>query len=219
MAPCALPQRNSHLALSGRKRLSYFNGLQVCDQISPKDRGVSTVFLGLAVHCLHCSLPAREGCRLGRTFVLAGGVIRAHPAVHGYHHCDASRPIDATPKRRQKRSHRPTRLQLPSMAQLDQRTNAAKEFARLVSAIEADLDGADRLSQVERSLVEGFAGCSVALQALNVRLIRDGEQGLDLGLLALLGGALCRIGSRIGLQRRPRDVSPSLSDLLKASTP
>jgi hypothetical protein len=119
----------------------------------------------------------------------------------------------------QKRSHRATRLQLPTLSQLDQRTNAAREFSRLVSAIEADLGGRSELSNVELSLVQAFAGASVALQSLNVRLIRDGEQGLDLGLLALLGGALCRIGSRIGLQRRQRDVSPSLSDLFKASPP
>ena len=103
------------------------------------------------------------------------------------------------------------------MAQLDQRTNAARQFQQIVRNIEGDLGGADRLSTVEANLVQAFAGASVALQALNVRLIRDGEQGLDLGLLALLGGALCRIGSRIGLQRRQRDVSPTLSDMLKGS--
>jgi hypothetical protein len=133
--------------------------------------------------------------------------------------CLLDAPSDAPPKRQQKRSHRATRLQLPSLSSLDQRTNAAREFARLVSAIEQDLGGRTELSNVELSLVQAFAGASVALQALNVRLIRDGEQGVDLGLLALLGGALCRIGSRIGLQRRQRDISPSLSDLFKASPP
>ena len=131
--------------------------------------------------------------------------------------CQTDAPSEASPKRVQKRSHRPTRLQLPSMAQLDQRTNAARQFQQIVRNIEGDLGGADRLSTVEANLVQAFAGASVALQALNVRLIRDGEQGLDLGLLALLGGALCRIGSRIGLQRRQRDVSPTLSDMLKGS--
>jgi hypothetical protein len=110
-------------------------------------------------------------------------------------------------------------LQLPSLKELDQRTNAAREFSRLVSAIEQDCGGRSELSNVELSLIQAFAGASVALQALNIRLIRDGEQGIDLGLLALLGGALCRIGSRIGLQRRQRDVSPTLSDLLKGSQP
>ena len=127
------------------------------------------------------------------------------------------RPLDASDaqaaKRPQKRSHRATKLQLPSMASLDQRTNAAREFARLVSAIEADLGGADRLSQVERSLIESFAGCNVALSALNMRLIKNGEEGVDLGLIALLSGALCRISTRIGTARRPKPVEDLYAEL------
>lgn len=117
---------------------------------------------------------------------------------------------DAQPKRVQKRSHRATRLQLPTMASLDQRTNAAKQFAQIARNIEGDLGGADRLSTVEANLVQAFAGCSVALQALNVRLVRDGEQGLDLGLLALLAGALVRLSTRLGTERRPRDITNPL---------
>lgn len=130
--------------------------------------------------------------------------------------CPPDAPADAPPKKRQKRSHRATRLQLPTMAQLDQRTNAAKQFAQLARDIEVDLGGADRLSTVEANLIQAFAGCSVALQALNVRLVRDGERGVDLGLIALLSGALCRLSSRLGTERRPRLV-PSLSAYLEAS--
>jgi hypothetical protein len=115
-------------------------------------------------------------------------------------------PSEAPPKRVQKRSHRPTRLQLPSLKELDQRTNAAKQFQQLVVDIEGDLGGRDRLSTIEQNLIQGFAGASIALQSLNVRLIRDGEAGLDLGLLALLCGALCRLSSRLGTERRPTPV-------------
>jgi hypothetical protein len=133
--------------------------------------------------------------------------------------CLSDAPADAAPKRVQKRSHRATRLQLPSMAQLDQRTNAARQFSQIAVDIENDLGGRDRLSSIELNLIQAFAGASVALQALNVRLVRDGEDGLDLGLLALLAGAMCRLSSRLGTSRRPRDVTPTLSDLLKASPP
>jgi hypothetical protein len=129
------------------------------------------------------------------------------------------RPLDASDaqaaKRPQKRSHRATKLQLPSLASLDQRTNAAKQFQQIARDIESDLGGRDRLSTIERSLIDGFAGCSVALQALNVRLVRDGEQGLDLGLLALLGGALCRLATKLGTERRAKPV-PSLAAYLEA---
>jgi hypothetical protein len=92
------------------------------------------------------------------------------------------------------------------MRELDQRTNAAKQFAQIARNIENDLGGADRLSTIEANLIQAFAGASVALQALNVRLVRDGEQGLDLGLLGLLAGALCRLSSRLGTERRPKPV-------------
>jgi len=50
--------------------------------------------------------------------------------------------------------------------QFDGRTSAAKAFDRLVADIESDLGGSDRLSAVERALVEGFAG-ALTLQHLN----------------------------------------------------
>ena len=53
------------------------------------------------------------------------------------------------------------------MPQFDGRTSAAKAFDRLVADIESDLGGSDRLSAVERALVEGFAGAAVTLQHLN----------------------------------------------------
>lgn len=104
-------------------------------------------------------------------------------------------------------------MQLPSLAQLDQRTGAAKAFTQLARDIEQDLGGADRLSAVELKLVQAFAGCSVALSALNLRLIQHGEQGVDLGLLALLSGALCRLTSRLGTERRPKPVEDLYGEL------
>jgi hypothetical protein len=54
--------------------------------------------------------------------------------------------------------------------QLDGRTSAAKAFHRLVADIESDLGGSDRLSAVERALVEGFAGAAVTLAAFEPQL-------------------------------------------------
>jgi len=50
------------------------------------------------------------------------------------------------------------------------RTSAAKAFD--VADIESDLGGSDRLSAIERALLEGFAGCraAVTLQHLNTQL-------------------------------------------------
>jgi hypothetical protein len=111
------------------------------------------------------------------------------------------------------RKHRASRTQLLTRRTLDRRTNAAKLFDRLVVDIEGDLGGADQLSTIERALIEGFAGACVSLQHLNTKLALGEE--IDLGQHATAVSALVRIASRLGLQRRARDVGPTLTDYLK----
>src|SRR5262245_8967133 len=74
----------------------------------------------------------------------------------------------AKPARR--RSHKAIQPQLLTCREPDGRTSAAKAFDRLVADIESDLGGSDRLSAIERALVEGFAGAAVTLQHLNTQL-------------------------------------------------
>jgi hypothetical protein len=161
------------------------------------------------------------GCRSAAAIVVKRGLatqrlITIYYRMQQTPHCPPDATADTPPKRVQKRSHRATRLQLPSMAQLDGRTNAARQFSQLAVDIENDLGGRDRLSEIEKALIQGFCGCSIALSALNVRLVRDGEQGVDLGLIALLSGAMCRLSSRLGTSRRPREVLPTVSQYLQA---
>jgi len=98
--------------------------------------------------------------------------------------------------------------------QLDGRTNAAKVFDRLVIDIEGDLGGRDHLSTIERALIEAFAGACVTLQHLNTKL-GLGEE-IDLSQHAQAVGAMVRVASRLGLQRRPRTIeTPTLSQYLE----
>jgi hypothetical protein len=127
-----------------------------------------------------------------------------------------ARPLEGVVKRRRwpaKASHQRTRPQLLTRDQLDGRTNAAKIFDRLVANIEADLGGRDQLSTIEVALVEAFAGAAVTLNNLNTRLALG--QPIDLGEHAQCVSAMVRVASRLGLQRRARDVGPSLSDILR----
>ena len=114
---------------------------------------------------------------------------------------------------KRRRQHRSTRPQLLNRAQLDGRTSAAKAFDKLVADIEADLGGRDQLSTIERALVEAFAGAAVTLQHLNTRLALGQE--IDLGQYAQTVSAMVRVASRLGLRRRARDLTPTLSDLLR----
>ena len=105
--------------------------------------------------------------------------------------------------------HRATRPQLLTRDRLDGRTGAAKVFDRLVADIENDLGGHAALSTIERALVEAFAGAAVTLQHLNARLALG--QSIDLAQHAQAVSAMVRVASRLGLQRRAKDV-PTLAD-------
>ena len=102
-------------------------------------------------------------------------------------------------------------------SRLDGRTNAAKVFDRLVSDIEADLAGRDQLSAIERQLVEAFVGAAVTLQHLNTQLALG--QQIDVSQHAQCVGAMVRVATRLGLSRRARDISPTLSDILRGPSP
>jgi hypothetical protein len=110
----------------------------------------------------------------------------------------------AKPVKRRRLDKKRTRPQLLTRDQLDGRTNAAKVFDRLVADIESDLGGSDRLSTIERSLIEAFAGAAVTLQHLNTQLALGQE--IDLSQHAQACSAMVRVASRLGLQRRARDV-------------
>ena len=103
--------------------------------------------------------------------------------------------------------------QLVTRDQLDGRSTAAREFNRLAAEIQNDLGGADRLSAVERNLVEAYVGSCLTMQALNVKLVMG--QQIDHGLHALVAGAMVRIASRLGLQRRPKPVEDLYTELAR----
>jgi hypothetical protein len=123
-------------------------------------------------------------------------------------------PLRLRPKRRTKWTPRPRPL---SRASLDGRTVGAKAYDQLARNITNDLGGRDQLSWIERTLVEGYCGAYISVAAINARIVRG--ETVDLGELSGCVSAMVRVASRLGLQRRSRDVTPSLSDLLKASPP
>jgi hypothetical protein len=111
-----------------------------------------------------------------------------------------------------KRRHAPVKPPLLTRSQLDGRTNIAKAFNKLVADIYSDLGGRDRLSAIELALVEAFAGAACSLDALNARILL-GEK-IDLSSYLQASSTMVRIGSRLGLQRRSREI-PALADYLE----
>jgi hypothetical protein len=109
-----------------------------------------------------------------------------------------------------------TRPQLLTRATLDGRTNAARFFDRLVADIESDLCR-DQLSAIERQLIEAFAGAAVSLHHLNTQLALG--QTIDIGQHAQCVSAMVRVATRLGLQRRSKNITPRLSDILREASP
>jgi hypothetical protein len=125
-------------------------------------------------------------------------------------HLEKARGCPGDAKSVRRRPHRATRPQLLTRDQLDGRTNAAKMFDQLVADIESDLGGRDRLSTIQRSLIEGFVGAAVTLHSLNVRLALG--QDIDLAQHAQAVSAMVRVATRLGVRRVPRDVTPNPLD-------
>jgi hypothetical protein len=127
----------------------------------------------------------------------------------------ADSPRGSPAKVVRRRPHRQARPQLLTREHLDGRTNAAKLFDRLARDIEIDLGGRDQLSTIEVTLIEAYVGAAVTLHHLNTQLALG--QPIDLSQHAQAVTAMVRVASRLGLQRRARDVGPlRLKDILES---
>jgi hypothetical protein len=99
-----------------------------------------------------------------------------------------------------------------TIADLDQRTRAAMRVRELTAAIEADLGGADRLSTSQRQLVQRGALLAVALEDFEIRFACG--QAIEFGDYLLGVNTQRRVLATLGLERRARDVTPSLREYL-----
>jgi hypothetical protein len=113
--------------------------------------------------------------------------------------------------KRTKRSKRAPR----DLVSLDKATGAARFFDRMVREIENDLGGRRQLSRIEGELIRAFAGAATTLQYLNVQVALGESSDIDLAGYATIASTMLRIGSRLGLARRPRDVTLTLGEVLR----
>jgi hypothetical protein len=97
---------------------------------------------------------------------------------------------------------------------VDGRSALARRYRDISGAILTDQGGADRCSESRLQLIRRFAAAAVLAEQLESRLA-NGEQ-VDINEHATLSSTLVRLASRIGIDRVPREVGPSLSDLLRA---
>jgi hypothetical protein len=86
----------------------------------------------------------------------------------------------------------------------------------LIAEHVGDLGGPDNTSVAERSLVRRAAVITTELEMLEAKFAAAGQASADdLDLYQRTAGNLRRLLEAIGLQRRSRDVTPSLADYLQ----
>jgi len=114
-----------------------------------------------------------------------------------------------------RKSHGRTRVsnRVELFAGVDGRSLIARRYRDIANAMAVDMGGADRLSEAKLQLVRRFSATAVLAEGLEAKLVR-GEQ-IDIQEHALLCSTLTRLVQRIGVDRIPRDISPSLDQYLE----
>ena len=88
----------------------------------------------------------------------------------------------------------------------------ARRFRDVLAEITNDLGGADLLSEGQRQLARRCATISIMCERLEGEAA--GGEPINLELYGRLTDRLGRALQRLGLERRPRDVTPTLADIL-----
>jgi hypothetical protein len=129
----------------------------------------------------------------------------------GGHNCMPQSALEYAAKRRQRRKkvsaesatvatgNGQGKVRLLVREQIDGRTKARRQFDAIAEGIAEDLGGEDRLSTVQRTLVEAFAGAAVHVHDLNARLLLGQE--IDITAHASAISVMVRIAARIGINR------------------
>src|SRR6476619_104375 len=96
---------------------------------------------------------------------------------------------------------------------VDGRTVVYRRFRDIASQVALDQGGLDQLSEARLQLVRRFAAAAVLAEQLEAALANGQE--INIAEHGLLCSTLVRIAQRIGINRVPRDVSPTLADILR----
>ena len=98
---------------------------------------------------------------------------------------------------------------------VDGRSPTARRFRDIAAAIVADQRGVEVLSEARVQLIRRFAASACLAENLEAQLVLG--ESIDVAEHAALCSTMVRIGSRIGIDRIPRDIgtSPTLRDVAR----
>ena len=99
---------------------------------------------------------------------------------------------------------------------VDGRSAWVRRCKELIAGHISDLGGINNASAAERSIVRRACVLTVELERMERQFALAGEASPeDLDIYARIDGNLRRLLEAVGLQRRARDIGPTLGDLLR----
>jgi hypothetical protein len=96
---------------------------------------------------------------------------------------------------------------------VDGRSVIARRYRDICSAIFVDQSGVENCSEARQQLIRRFAAAAVLAEQLEAKLANGAA--IDVSEHALLCSTLTRLAQRIGIDRVAKDLTPTLSDLLR----
>lgn len=101
---------------------------------------------------------------------------------------------------------------------VDGRSTWARRFRDLMELHIADLGGDDAVSEAERSIVRRASALEVELERLELLFATSGAaSAADLDLYQRASNTMRRHLETLGINRRPRDITPNLSDYVESA--
>jgi len=123
------------------------------------------------------------------------------------------RALADRPKSRQRRRVDNGSALLPG---IDGRSAWVRRAKEIIAAHLSDLGGEDNASAAERSIIRRASTLTVELEMLEAQFATAGQASAEqLDLYQRASSALRRLLESIGIERRARDVSPTLSDVFR----
>jgi hypothetical protein len=93
----------------------------------------------------------------------------------------------------------------------------ARRFRDIIGQVIADSAGIDQCSEIRLQLIRRFAAAAVLAENLEAKMVNGAE--ISLSDHATLSSTLCRIASRLGIDRVSKSIVPTLSDYLSRPDP
>jgi hypothetical protein len=127
--------------------------------------------------------------------------------------------LDAAVMESPRKPNRQPKARMLTLSSLDKRTSAAKRTHELIAGIATDLGGAEHLTEGAKQLVQRAAVLGAFIEDCEARWVA-GEPFVVADYLPAIN-AQRRVLESLGLERRAKDVTPTLSAYLatKAAAP